>query len=366
MKNQKGNEPLIIKYFKVINPACFGKKAVDLYDLDFGTVEVSRILRHGKAIPKTVHTTFLENDIVTLVGLPDSVEKLGLLFGEEEKKEHPLNGGGVVDGRINVFSSNFIGKTLDDLDVWKKYDVVITRILKNGYEIFPQGSYELEYGDVIIAVGSHESVNNFTKIVSDVDRKTNETNFLPFFLGLAAGIFIGALPINLFGLQITLGMSTGAFFVSLLIGHYGRIGKLKIYIPKAASNLTRDLGLMLFLAGAGTAAGSNLVEVLQQQGANILFGMVTVSLITIFTPLIIMLLYKKVDFYSTMGTFSGYMSDLSALIAAKHKVDLNIAMTSFATIYPFSLILKILFVQLLIILLQFVTTVSPVLQQRPF
>jgi putative transport protein len=354
LKGQKDIEPLVVKHFRVINPACFGKKAVELHDHNFGDVNISRIFRHGEIIPVTVHTQFHKDDIVTVVGLAESVGNLGLVFGEEEKGDRPLEGYNVVDRKINVFSSQFIGKTLHELEAWKKHNVVITRILKNGYEIFPTDSYELEYSDIITVIGPKKDIETFAQIVSDVDSKTNETSFLPFFLGLTAGIFIGLLPIDMFGLHIKLGMSTGAFFVSLIIGYYGKIGSLKIYVPKAASSLTRDLGLMLFLAGAGTAAGSNLVEVIQQQGSNILWGTFVISILTIIVPLLALLFYKKLDLYSSLGTFSGYMSDLSALIAAKNKININIAMLSFSIIYPFSLIFKILFVQLLMILLQFI------------
>jgi len=56
-----------------------------------------------------------------------------------------------------------------------------------------------------------------------------------------------------------------AFLVSLLVGHFGGIGPLRLYVPAAAKNLSRELGLMLFLAGAGTAAGAQFVQVLRQQ-----------------------------------------------------------------------------------------------------
>src|SRR5678816_3592924 len=47
------------------------------------------------------------------------------------------------------------------------------------------------------------------------------------------------------------------------IGHFGRIGPFQLYVPPAAKNLTQELGLMLFLAGAGTNAGAHLVDVRQ-------------------------------------------------------------------------------------------------------
>lgn len=355
---QQKRKPLLIKHFRVINPACFGKKAIDIHPHDFGKVNISRVLRNGKFIPATANTRFQENDIVTAVGFSDSINRIGLIFGKEEEIPLEDEAYNVIGNDINVFSSKFIGKTLKELRIWETYNVVLTRIKKNEYELFPHGSYELEYGDIIHAVGHREDIAKFTRVVSDVDAKTNETNFLSFFLGLAAGILIGLLPFSIFGLEMKLGMSTGVFFVSLIIGYYGKIGSLKIYIPHAASNLSRDLGLMLFLAGAGTSAGATLLHVIQSQGANIFFATIMISLLTISIPLTVMLLYRKIDFYSALGTFGGFMADLSALIAAKNKINIDIAMLSYATSYPFALIFKVIFVQLLMIILEYITRIS--------
>jgi len=55
--------------------------------------------------------------------------------------------------------------------------------------------------------------------------------------------------------DVKLGTAGGAFLVSLLIGHFGRIGPLRLNVPAAAKNLTRELGLMLFLAAPAPPLG---------------------------------------------------------------------------------------------------------------
>ena len=94
---------------------------------------------------------------------------------------------------------------------------------------------------------------------------------LPFLAGLLFGILLGAIPITLpNGVQVRLGSAGGAFLVSLLVGHFGGIGPLRLYVPAAARNLSRELGLMLFLAGAGIKRGrilSDLAAAGPQPGA---------------------------------------------------------------------------------------------------
>ena len=67
-------------------------------------------------------------------------------------------------------------------------------------------------------------------------------------------------------MTIKLGAAGGAFLVSLVLGHFGRIGPFRLYVPAAARNLSRELGLMLFLGGAGANAGTQLVKVVEQRG----------------------------------------------------------------------------------------------------
>ena len=70
-------------------------------------------------------------------------------------------------------------------------------------------------------------------------RKVEETNMVPFLIGLLLGIALGSIPIHLpNGLTIKLGIAGGAFIVSLLVGHFGKIGPLRMYVPMAAKNLS--------------------------------------------------------------------------------------------------------------------------------
>jgi putative transport protein len=352
---QKNKMRLVIKHFRIENLNCFGKKIEDIHPHHYGKVNISRIYRDNKFIAATVDTSLEKNDIVTVVGLTEDVQKIRLLFGKEEHID--LDDYEIIGQDVNIFSSKFIGKTIKELEIWEKYNVIITRIKKQDYDLPPTSSYELEYGDIIHIVGNRENVDHVLTIASDIDSQTNETNFLPFLIGLTIGIFIGLLPIKISdGVEIKIGMATGAFLVSLVIGYFGKIGSLKIYVPQAASNLSRDLGLMLFLAGVGTVAGSNFVRVFQSQGAILFLAGVIITSITILVPLLSMIYYKKFNFYSIVGTLGGFMTNLPAIIAARKKTNTNLAMLGYATIYPFALILKIFFIEILMLLLQLISS----------
>ena len=100
---------------------------------------------------------------------------------------------------------------------------------------------------------------------------------------------------------------------SLLIGHFGRIGPLRFYVPPAAKNLTRELGLMLFLAGAGTNAGAHLVDVIKDQGWILLLAGAGITIFSTLAGLFVMLKIYNLNLLSAMGALTAGMTNPPAL-----------------------------------------------------
>ena len=194
-------------------------------------------------------------DVVLAVGADEELDKLRLLVGEEVQVEMDANTR-TVSREMFVTEEKLAGKRLMDLHVWDRYTVIITRIRRAGLEITPIGTSTLELGDTLRVVGDDAALEEFGRLVGGNTRKIDETNMVPFLIGLVLGILVGLIPFPLpNGMTIKLGAAGGAFLVSLLLGHFGRIGPFRLYVPAAARNISRELGLMLFLAGAGANAG---------------------------------------------------------------------------------------------------------------
>ena len=85
--------------------------------------------------------------------------------------------------------------------------------------------------------------------------------------GLAAivGLIIGNIRIplsaqGLDGICFSLTTTGGALISSLVFGHYSRIGRINIMPNKKTLEILREVGLMLFLVGAGIAGGADFVK----------------------------------------------------------------------------------------------------------
>jgi putative transport protein len=350
-ERQKELPMLIVRQFRITNQNMDGKSLREIDPHKLAHVNITRIRRGDKVTMVSPDFVLKRNDIVMAVGPQREMEKIKLLLGDETDVSMDMNTN-ISTQDLEVSSSAFVGKTLAELGVWENYGVVITRIRRQGQEISPIGSMTLDIGDGLHVVGEKQDVEEFVKKAGGDIRKAQETNMLPYLIGLVLGIGLGLIPFRLAnGVEVKLGIAGGAFLVSLLIGHFGRIGRLRLHVPTAAKNLTRELGLMLFLAGAGTTAGAHLVEVIQQQGWSLFLVGAVVTVASAAVGLFLTLKLFHMETLGALGALTAAMTNPPGLSAANNQTTTDLATLSYASVYPVALIFKILFAQILVFVL---------------
>jgi putative transport protein len=347
-ERQKEMPMLVVKQFRITNPNMDGRTLRELDPHRLAHVNITRVRRGDEVFMVRPDFTFQKGDVAMAVGPQSEMSKMALLLGEETEVPMDMNTN-IATADLEVTASEFAGRTLADLRVWENYGVVITRVRRQGVEISPVGSMTLEIGDGLHVVGERHDVDTFVKRVGGDTRRIQETSMLSYLLGLVLGIGLGAIPFELAGgVEVKLGIAGGAFLVSLLIGHFGRIGRLRLYVPPAAKNLTRELGLMLFLAGAGTNAGAHFVSVLQQQGWTLLLVGAAVTIVSVGVGLLLMLKVFRLQTLAALGALTASMTNPPGLAAANNQTTTDLATLSYASVYPAALIFKILMAQILV------------------
>jgi putative transport protein len=340
------------RQFLISNANCHNKTVSAINPHRMTLANISRIKRGEQVFAAKPDFILQLGDIVMVVGSPNELEKLALILGKETHERMDVNAD-VLSVDVEVTEESLTGKTLAQMRMWERYTVVITRIRRQGLEIVPTGNVTLEMGDYIRVVGDKTAVQAFVELVHGQPHKAEETQMLPFLVGLLLGIALGAIPLNLpNGLQIKLGSAGGAFLVSLLVGHFGRIGPLRLYAPAAAKNLSRELGLMLFLAGAGVNAGAHFVAVLQEQGPRLLFGGAIITILSAAAGLVIMVYFYRMNLLACMGALSAGMTNPPGLGAANAQTTTDLPTLSYASVYPVALIFKIIVAQFLVEILR--------------
>lgn len=339
---------LLAKQFRITNPNCAGKRVSEINPHRMSLANISRVKRGDRVFAATPDIVLQQNDVVMVVGTADELEKMCFVLGEETNEPMDVNTN-VMAVDVEVTEGSLTGKKLAQMKVWEQYTVVITRIRRQGQEIAPTGNVSLEMGDHIRVVGEQAAAERFVKLVHGQARKADETNMVPFLIGLLLGIGLGLIPITLpNGITFRLGTAGGAFLVSVLVGHFGHIGPFRMYVPSAAKNLSRELGLMLFLAGAGVNAGSHFVQILQQYGPSLLLGGALITTLSVLAGILLMHYGYKMNVLSTMGSLCACMTNPPGLAAANAQTDTDLPTLSYASVYPVALIFKILMTQALV------------------
>ncbi len=342
---------LVVKQLRITNPNLEGKSLREVNPHRLAHINITRVLREGRVAMVTPDLVLHQGDVVMVVGPQKEMEKIKLVLGEEIEVPMDMNSN-IATQDLEMTSSAFVGKTLAELGVWDNYGVVITRLRRQGLEISPIGSVMLEIGDGLHVVGERTDVQKFVKKAGGDTRRAQETNMLPYLIGLVLGIGLGIIPFRLAsGVEVKLGISGGAFLVSLLIGHFGRLGSLRLYVPLAAKNLTRELGLMLFLAGAGSNAGAQLVQVIQTQGWSLLISGAIITIVSVAVGLFLTLRVFKLQTLGSLGALTAAMTNPPGLSAANNQTSTDLSTLSYASVYPAALIFKILFAQALVLIL---------------
>ena len=342
--------------FRLSNPNCAGCTIDEFQALKVTRAVICRVKREGKIHPARADTTLCMGDTVLAVGTPEELAKLEALLGEVAVESMYDPTGNVTSEHVLVSRREVIGKTLRELCLWERFGVVATRVRREGLEFTPRGDLRLEPGDVLRVVGPRQDIAALTAELGREERRLNETSLVPFAAGIALGALVGQIPIVLpGGLQTQLGVGGGAFLVALLLGHWGTIGPVRIYVPNAAKHFARELGLVIFLAGAGAGAGQKFVSVIQEAGPKLLLAGALVTLVTAATAILLMYVLLRWNVLFGAGALCACMTNPPGLAAASSLAESDAAPVGFASVYPVALIAKIVFAPLILLVLRLLT-----------
>lgn len=315
------------------------------------SVVISRVIRGDRSFLGRNDTVLLKGDEIIAVGYLEDLNKLKDKMGSEisHKIEFKNN---LSIKRIIVDSQEMIGKSLREIKLRADYGVTVTRMERGGFEFNQNPTWRFERGDVLTVVGSERRLAEVEKLFGT--RKLAETNvhILSLSLILLLGIMVGMLPIQIPRLgTMTLGVAGGPLFIAIIIGHFGKIGPIKARFFQPSNRVIRDLGLVLFLAGAGTKAGSGLVEVLIEQGIGLVVGGAFITIVPLFLGFIVAKKLFKLSIIHSLGALCGGMTSTPGLGACNTLVDSEDPAIAYAAAYPFALFFVAIAAQILALVL---------------
>ena len=172
--------------------------------------------------------------------------------------------------------------------------------------------------------------------------------------GLAAliGLVIGNIRIplssqGLSGTCFSLTTTGGALITALVFGHFSRIGRVNIMPPKKTLENLRELGLMLFLIGAGVAGGANFVKYFKP--VYFLYGAL-MTLVPMIVGYLIAKYILKLSLLNNLGSITGGMTSTPALGTLINVAGTEDVAAAYAATYPIALLAVVLVSQFLIVI----------------
>ncbi|MFH1965116.1 MAG: aspartate:alanine exchanger family transporter [Acidobacteriota bacterium] len=340
------------RQFRVTNPACIGKSLADLRIRGICKVTITRLKKNDTVIPAAKDCKLELSDVIMAVGTKSELEKLKLIVGEEASEESMMDSGGVVARDVMISNREITGRTLRALRLNSTHKVVVSRVFRENLAFTPDADFIVEVGDMLRVIGDTEDVEKFVTIAGQQEKRVHETNIAVLALGISLGVLLAYYEFVLpGGIHFRLGLAGGPLFVSLILAHFGRIGRLNIRTPRGAKHFMQQLGLALFLAGAGVSAGGSLASVVQESGVQILAAAMAITLLSCLAGLLAARFLFKQNFLAVLGAITGAMTSTPALGVISDLTDRSEPFLAYSAVYPVALILMTICCQVLVYLL---------------
>ena len=196
--------------------------------------------------------------------------------------------------------------------------------------------------------GEKETKVQKTRKLLDLDGH----GFAAFALAAIVGIFVGMIKIpltaqGLSGTCFSLTTTGGCLLTSLVFGHFAHIGPVNVTPKDSTLKIFKEMGLILFLVGAGIAGGAEFVELFKF--SYFIYGMV-MTIVPMFVGFFFAKYVLKLSLLNNLGSLTGAMTSTPALgtLIGVSKTD-DVA-AAYAATYPIALIAVVLVSQFLVVL----------------
>ena len=342
-------------HLRVENSYITGRTLREVSEFLNRDIVCSRILHDGVVSIPNSKTHFEVGDELLVVCAEADAEAIKAFIGPEVEAEWDREKDEVqhfVSRRIIVTRPEMNGKTLGKMHFSSVYGVNVTRISRQGMDIFAGRNHHFHVGDKILVVGPEENVNRVAEIMGNSVKRLDAPNIATIFIGIMVGIIFGSLPFAIPGMPVPLklGIAGGPLIIAILIGRFGYRMKLVTYTTTSANMMLREIGLVLFLASVGIKAGAGFWDtVVQGDGLKYVGCGFLITIIPILIIGTIARLKFKFNYFTIMGMLAGTYTDPPALAYANASCSKEAPAVGYSTVYPLSMFLRIFTAQIVLL-----------------
>lgn len=350
-----------IAEFEILTEGLCGHTVKDIVQKTKKHFIISRIWRKNELLLPSSTTQLYKHDHILVLCHQEDAEELEAFFGKRDDQQdwnRPDINWDAIDARLNskriiITNPKLNGVKLGTLKLRNKYSLNITRIDRAGVELLASPDLYLQTGDRLVVVGEAGAVSQVEKLMGNSIQTLDKPRLVSFFLGLALGCLLGSIPLFIPGMSIPLklGLAGGPIVMGILMGAFGARLKVSTFMTNSATQLIKQIGLVLYLAGLGLSTGGHFADTLLNGDGLLWLGLgalITVGPILISGAINIFILKK--GYAETAGMLCGSVANPFALDYAVDITESRNCSVAYATVYPVIMFLRIISAQILLIL----------------
>ncbi|MDY4740247.1 MAG: putative transporter [Alloprevotella sp.] len=337
---------------KVTNKSVVGRSLHELHSFLNRQFVITRCIKNDEMFVPNGDTQLELGMQVHLVCAEDEAEPISMLMGEvvegkDWKDDYDKEKANYVSHRLVITKPEINGKTFGQLHFSSIHGVNVTRVTRNGMDLFADRNLRLQVGDRILVTGPAENIERLKRVIGAEVKKLNHPNVGAIFFGIMLGIILG--QIN-FGAGVKLGLAGGPLVVAILIGAFGYRYKINTYTSTSANLMLREVGLLLFLSSVGIQAGAKFWDTIMNGGITYVWTGFLITIVPILIMGIIARKTLKLNYFTLMGLIAGSNTDPPALAFANQTAGNDAPAVGYSTVYPLSMFLRILMAQVVLML----------------
>lgn len=339
--------------YRVTNDLVAGLSIRKLHTLISTDFVISRLERpDGSVLIPTADDTIELDELVLVVCSVQDEEVFNRFLGPKVDKVWEMEKGPIVSRRILVTKTEYNGVKLGSLHMRSAYNLNVTRVNRAGVDLLATPNLRLQMGDRITVVGKLDDINNVASKLGNSMKRLNEPNLITMFIGIFLGIIVGSIPFQFPGMSVPmkLGLAGGPLVVAILISAYGPKFHLVTYTNSSANLLLREIGICLFLASVGIAAGKDFAAtVFNMQGLLWVGYGFLITLIPLVTVAIVARAKYKMNYLHIIGMLSGNYTDPPALAYANKVANNDTPAVAYSTVYPLTMFMRVIVAQVVVL-----------------
>ena len=339
--DHSGHEEEVLRnvLVEVTNEALVGRQIANFGLNHLNRCQIARRLEGERLLPLAYQDSFLLGQHILIVGREEDLD-VAIDFIGVKSSRHYVRDTENERQHLQIYSKNFIGKSITELAPLQKYGVMITRISRYGFTFIPENNTVIENRDVLRVIGQPDAIKCFAKAIGHKKSSPAGMELLSMSIGIMIGVLFGMIPLSLPGSEpITFGLAGGTLITALIFGHFGHIGHVVTHIRRETRELIQSIGLVFFIADSGIKGGAGFLETFEAYGFPLLLLGFCITIGSAFTTFLVIRFYLKFTPLSSLGTLCGSMTSTPALGSLTGKYPSQVPVVSYATIYPVALII---------------------------